>query len=132
LRKKTRQHTWQTNHTIPLLDCCDALFCLGFAAEVPRDRVLLGDLGEFGVEFRGLGVIVLDGLIPVRAETVLVQGVDVNGVADRMFRSETLSSISNVSAPWTVCEIMDNSLVWISRVVGEKTSRMSRFGAVQF
>jgi hypothetical protein len=75
--------TWKANHTILLRNSPDEVLscCLSI---IPRILVRLSNFGEVTIQFRGLRVVILDGLMSMGSETVLKERIDVDWCPDVM------------------------------------------------
>lgn len=87
--KPTSILTRETNHPISLRNRPNTLLRLCFRTTSPRISIAFSDFGEFGVQLCRLEVVVCYRLTSISAEGVLVERVELHGVADGVFGAET-------------------------------------------
>ena len=84
--------TRKANHAILLRHRSNRLRSRGFPSIAPREFILLGDLGELGIQLSGLFIVLLDRLLAMGSEGVFIQCIDVDRQPDGMGGSDACNA----------------------------------------
>ena len=76
------------NHAVPLGNNSNTLLRLSLLPVRPCILIAFRNFSKLSIQFHTLSMVVGYTLLPMRAEAILVQWVDVNGIADTVSRTE--------------------------------------------